>query len=133
MAVQDLLNTELTADTPDITTIIGCLRGLSFSRAQGLRRAILLQLLESPLAHNIDLLAAVAARCWNDLQDTQICQPYVEALAGNTLGQDGFNQILADLMFIPGMRPTLLTQLRNPSRTKQLTAATEQLFNPKNR
>jgi hypothetical protein len=123
---------ELASDAPDSATIVSALRGLSFSRAQALRKPILLKLLNSPLACSIDLLAAIAARCWNDLQDEQVCQSFVEALASNTLGQEGFNQILADLMFIPGMRHSLLTQLRNPSRSEKLTAAVERLLSHQN-
>lgn len=123
------IRTELDSDTPDNATVVSSLRGLSFSQAQGLRRTVLLELLESPLARYIDLLAAIAARCWLDLQDEQICQLFVEALSTNSLGEQGFNQIISDLMFIPGMRPSILNQLRNPSRSKELTLAVDNMFN----
>jgi hypothetical protein len=35
---------------------------------------------------------------------------------------------MADLLFIPGMRPTLLTQLRNPERSEALSEAVGIMF-----
>ena len=120
---------ELNSESPDKATVVAALRGISYSPARGLRKTIILELLESPLAQNIDLLAAIAARCWSDLQNEHICQPFVEALAINNLGDQAFNQIIADLVFIPGMRPSILNQLRNPSRSKELTMAVNNMFN----
>jgi hypothetical protein len=41
----------------------------------------------------------------------------IEALAANDLGQEAFTQIIADLLYLPGMRPPLFAKLCNPERS----------------
>lgn len=122
------IRSELTLDNPDSSTIVSCLRALSHSKAVGLRRALLQELLAMSLFHKIDLLAAIAARCWLDLQEPEICRLFIEALANNPIGQEVFNQLMGDLMFIPGMRGSILAQLRDPDRSQAVTLAVEGMF-----
>lgn len=118
----------LTETRPDSNLISACIRGLSYSKAKGMRQEALQRVLESPMASDISLLAAIASRCWEDLHDKHLCRLFMEALASNTLGQDAFNQVVVDLLFIPGMRETVLTTLRDPQRTRNLEQAVGQLF-----
>ncbi len=119
---------ELEESTPDTAVIAACLRGVSGSPATGIRSALLEELLHTPHAASIDLLAAIASRCWEALKNEALALPYIEALAINPAGQEAFNQIVADLMFIPGMRQPILGALRNPERSAALTAAVEKMF-----
>lgn len=102
-------------------------RGVSFADTAQ-RRQVLLQLLEGKQGSEVELLAAVAARAWDSLTDEQICLLFLERLADNSHGQEVFNEMLADLMFIPGMREPLFAGLRNPQRSEKLAKAIDGLF-----
>jgi hypothetical protein len=119
---------ELAHPTNDTDFISACIRGLSYSQATELRQELLEEILSGEQSTNIEILAAVAGRCWEDLKDTQINQMFIEALASNSSGQSSFNHLVADLLFIPGMREYLLNALRNPERSNNLARAMGDFF-----
>ncbi len=127
-ALQIRLEQALTSETPDVNVVAALLRAFSQSKGKGLREAAVQRALGSPHRHDINLLAAIAARLWEALTDEQLAHDYVEALAVNNLGQEAFTQIMADLLYIPGMRPSLLAQLRNPERSAALSQAVGAMF-----
>ncbi|NMH64575.1 DUF3549 family protein [Shewanella salipaludis] len=73
-----------------------------------------------------DALIAIAARNWTALEDNACRLNYLEALALQPQGF--FNQIFADIVAIPGLRTQLLTDIRNPERSSQLSNAIGGLF-----
>ncbi|ACJ30224.1 Conserved hypothetical protein [Shewanella piezotolerans WP3] len=73
-----------------------------------------------------EMLITIAARNWSALKDEQTLKIYLEALAKQE--QHFFNQIFADIVAIPLIRTQLLTQLRNPNRSAELSAAIGGLF-----
>lgn len=117
------LNHELATESPSVPAVVALLRGISNARGAGLRRMALEAVLASPVASDVDVLAAIAGRCWSDLENEALRQAFLEALARNPLGQEAFNGILADLLFIPQMREPMLAGLRNPERSPQLAQA----------
>ncbi len=119
---------ELEVDSPQITALAMGLRALSRAKAHATRRESLQAVLALPTANNVELLAAIAGRCWEDLQDPDIARPFLEALARCEAGSDAFAAVLADLLFIPGMREPMLASLRSPERSPQLAAALEGFF-----
>jgi hypothetical protein len=127
-AVIERLDQLLAADTPDSLLVSAALRGISFSPAMGLRRDALNKVLNSPLATDLDLLVTVAGRCWSDLQDDSLCHAFLEKLAATETGRNVFNQLLADLLYVPGMREPIMAQLRNPTRSPELATAIGNLF-----
>jgi len=108
--------------------VASLIRGVSNTRASGLRQQLLGEVLRSPLGSNVEVLAAIAGRSWADLREPEVGQRFVEALARSEGGQEAFNHVMADLMFIPGMREPLLTYLRNPERSPELARAMGALF-----
>lgn len=128
-ALLQRLRQELQQDKVDINAVAALLRAFAGSEARGLRDAAVEAVLHSPHARDINLLAAIAARNWEALQQPTLARAFVEALAGNTLGQDAFTQVMADLLYIPGMRGPLLAELRNPERSEALSAAVGTMFN----
>jgi len=108
--------------------VASLIRGLSNTRAAGLRQQVLTKVLESPLGTNVEILAAIAGRSWADLHEPEVGQRYVEALARSEGGQEAFNHVMADLLFIPGLREPLLSYLRNPERSPELAQAMGNLF-----
>ncbi|MGM0595183.1 MAG: DUF3549 family protein [Pseudomonadota bacterium] len=122
------LRQELTAEQPDINSAATLLRAFACCPATGLRDTAIRSALESPLGENVNILAAIAARNWEALQEAELARLFVEKLAHNNLGQEAFIQLMADLLYIPGMRPSLLTQLRNPERSEALSKAVGAMF-----
>ncbi len=119
------------ADSSAATLIGALLRGLSQSPATAIRHTALTSVLRSPWGHDIEILAAIASRCWKDLDDPALCLQFLEALANNPIGQGCFNQVIADLVFIPGMRHRIMACFRNPDRSSQLSQAIGGLFQGK--
>lgn len=127
-ALQSRMEKALARETPDVNIVAALLRAFSQNKGKGLREAAVQCALNSAQRHDINLLAAIAARNWEVLADEQLAHDYVEALAANNLGQEAFTQIMADLLYIPGMRPPLLAQLRNPQRSAALSQAVGAMF-----
>ncbi|MGI2259604.1 DUF3549 family protein [Shewanella sp. GXUN23E] len=75
---------------------------------------------------NADTLLTIAARNWTALKQEQARTIYLEALALQE--QHFFNQIFADIVSIPALRNELLTAIRSPERSVQLSAAIGGLF-----
>ncbi|WP_210396873.1 DUF3549 family protein [Motiliproteus sediminis] len=98
-------------------------RALSQSQSDGLRIGALEQVLSTPAGGSVEVLAAIGSRCWGDLMQPALRQRFLEQLAASEAGQDGFNRMLIDLIFIPGMRPCIMDSLRNPERSEALSAA----------
>ncbi|MFK5894505.1 MAG: DUF3549 family protein [Pseudomonadota bacterium] len=109
-----------------LDNMIACLRSISASNKQSIN-SLLKQALSSDYKGNIELLAVVCGRCWDNLQEPWLMQLFLEALARTetTKGSsaEAFNIMVNDLLFIPGMRETLLEQFRNPQRSTELTIA----------
>ncbi|MGZ9897902.1 DUF3549 family protein [Shewanella gaetbuli] len=73
-----------------------------------------------------NMLITIAARNWTALKDDETRKFYLEALAKQP--QHFFNQVFADIVAIPSLRNALLTDLRNPNRSEQLSHAIGGLF-----
>ena len=129
-ALQRRVLHELEKDPADPHTLAALLRAYAQSPARGIREQLILTLLQGPYRHRVDVLAAIAARNWEILHNPELARAFVEALAANDLGQDAFNQVMADLLYLPGMRASLLAQLRNPERSQTLDKAVAGLFGP---
>jgi hypothetical protein len=114
-------------ENPSLALQAAICRGVSFA-GNAQRRQVFQQLLESEQGNEVELLAAIAARAWDSLKEEQTCLLFLERLASNVHGQEVFNEMLADLMFIPGMREPLFAGLRNPKRSEKLSQALDGLF-----
>jgi hypothetical protein len=118
----------LKQEDPDPQVITASLRGISFSSSFEKRRQMLGEILSHPWSHRTDVLAAIAGRCWTDLNDGQLRMQFLEQLAANEHGQSFFNQILTDLLYLTQVRPGLLQGLREPNRSARLSQAIGEFF-----
>lgn len=123
------LKMELDSDEADINVIAALLRAFACSKATGLRNEAILSALHSTHGRDINALAAIAARNWESLKQAELARAFCESLARNELGHEAFIQVMADLLYIPGMRPSLLAELRNPERSEALSEAVGAMFN----
>ncbi|MFT7413949.1 MAG: hypothetical protein ACI9FO_000604 [Methylophagaceae bacterium] len=122
------LNMELQEKPPDIDLICACLRAASNSPARGLVDSMVKRILKHSCSRNIEVLATITGRIWRVLEQEVICQVLLEQLARNDNGQEGFNQLIVDVLYLPGMRPHIMKALRSPQRSKELTVAVGKLF-----
>lgn len=99
------------------------LRGLA-SNAECTIQAI--EYLEQQQVLDEHELITIAARNWIALKHDQTRTIYLEALAKQP--QHFFNQIFADIVAIPLLRNCILTELRNPNRSQQLSMRIGGLF-----
>ncbi|RRJ84016.1 DUF3549 family protein [Aestuariirhabdus litorea] len=103
--------------------IAALLRGLSHSQAPRIRQPLIDQLLASPIGRDTEILAAIASRCWTDLEEPGRLQRFLEQLALNSAGADCFNRVLLDLMMLPNLQALIMAQFRNPERSEALGQA----------
>jgi hypothetical protein len=93
--------------------VAALLRALSDSSALGIRLASFEAVLgEQALAGNIEVLAAIAGRAWEMLRQPDFAGLYLQALASDAVGQQGFERLLEDLLFIPAVHQPLMEALK---------------------
>ena len=119
VAVSERLRQEVGSEAPQPPLLGSLIRALSSSEAQPERVRLLSEILVSPLAENVDVLAAISGRCWTDLQDATVLYHFLEAASFQE--QNVFNILLVDLMTLPEMRTKILMGLRNPERSPELS------------
>lgn len=118
-AVSERLAVEMSREDVQPPLLASLIRALSSSEAKAERVRLLGQILNSPLADNIDVLAAISGRCWADFDDDELLHQFLEAASSQE--QNIFNILLVDLMTLPEMRAKILMGLRNPNRSTQLS------------
>lgn len=126
IAINDRL-AQVIAGNAESADLAAFSRALSHSQNEVQRRQLLSAILQHPKTQNIEVLAAIASRCWQDLEG-DLLMAFLELLAGNDQGQNAFNAIIGDLMPLKGMREAVLGVFRDPSRSDVLTAAIEGLM-----
>ena len=88
------------------------IRGMSHGSDQQTLIKALQSTLDTDVGHNVEVLATIAGRAWQCLEDTDTRRAFLLSLARCDAGQGAFNNIMADLMFMPGLRKPLLDSLR---------------------
>lgn len=112
-------------DIKDATVVATGIRGLSNSADQEMTCSVLHTVLTNPVGQNVEVLAAIAGRCWFALENAELRLLFLESLALCEAGQQAFDSILADLLFLPGLRQLIKEDFKNPGRSEQLTNCIE--------
>jgi hypothetical protein len=100
------------SDTAMVTNdVAAALRGLSHGSDQATLIKALGAVLATDLGHNVEVLASIAGRAWQCLQQPETRRAFLGNLARCDAGQGAFDNIMADLMFVPGLRKPLLDEL----------------------
>jgi len=120
-SIVDRAATELALEQPSPSLIANLIRAISNSKALTLKNHLLENIMHQPLAIEVDILTAIAARSWEWLTDDDHARLYLEKLA--QADQDTFNHCLTDLLFMPGLRNQLLGVIRSPERPGRLAKA----------
>jgi hypothetical protein len=91
----------------DRDTMIWAMRALSWAEDPQLTRRAVFTMLECDWSRDVEVLAAVAGRAWAALGEPSLHVKFFECLADNTGGQQGFDAVASDLMFIPSIQAQL--------------------------
>jgi hypothetical protein len=118
----------LEMETVNNSLVAACLRAVSNSPATGLVDKMVEQVLNHRIGLDIEILATLSGRLWRIIKQAQLCQLFVERLAENNAGYSGFSQVLADAMFLPGLREPIMRALRSPDRSQALSLRVGELF-----
>ena len=106
--------------------VAACIRGLSHTQATDLRDGTIGTLLFRDMGKEKEVLSAISNRAWESLRSDHLAGLFLNRLAG--CEQALFNAVMADLLYLPGMRESLLTAMRNPERPPHVAAAIGELF-----
>jgi hypothetical protein len=107
----------------DVMLVAAGLRGLSHSTDRNTVTATIMAVLETPAGQNVEVLAAIAGRAWETLENPVLRFSFLENLAFCEAGQQAFNSIMADLLFLPTLRPLIKEDFHKPERSEKLAAA----------
>ncbi|MEN8214702.1 MAG: DUF3549 family protein [Pseudomonadota bacterium] len=119
--LSQLLQQQLQAERPDIPRTAALLRALSNSSAVAMRQTAFEAVLQQPaLAGDIEVLAAISARAWELLKEPEYARLYLEALASDSIDQQGYDQLLEDLLFIPAVHQPLMETLRQAEKNSAI-------------
>lgn len=119
LALIERLQQELASTTPNAQIVAALIRAISSSKGTQARRDVMKQVLQTEMAKEIEVIAALAGRAWQDITQAKLLTLFMEALAHQE--QEAFTVILVDIMGIPKGREPILTALRNPERSSLLS------------
>ncbi len=110
-------------------TVAATLRGLSYGNDQQTLTIALRSVLASDSGRNVEVLATIAGRAWQCLDQDDIRHAFLYNLALCDAGQGAFDNIMADLMFMPGLRQPLLNELHSLRDTDNCTQPQTDIIN----
>jgi len=122
-----LLQQQLQTREPDIPQTAALLRALSNSSATSIQHSAFESVLQhSILASDIEVLSAVSARAWELLLKPEFARMFLHALANQRVEQQGFDQLLQDLLFIPAVHQPLMEELKQAEKSSAIAKRFEQ-------
>ncbi len=121
------IDQRLAGNLGNIEETTAAIRGTALSNHPSGQRLVQ-RILDDPVATHPEVLAALSARAWERLKDATVRERFLERLAENRAGQPFFDQCLADLLFLPGMRAPLMESLRRQDRPPSLEQAVGRFF-----
>lgn len=102
--------------------ISAAIRALSQSRGDTLEQFVN-SALSCPHQNNVEVLVAISGRAWDVLFNGTLALQFLEALARNDAGQEGFNHILKDVLQLPHIGPVIREAFRSTERSPVLINA----------
>jgi len=107
----------------DVAVVAALVRGLAGRAATAAVRAAIIELLDTPLGRQIEILAAISGRAWEALAEPALLKTYLENLACNDNGQAAFEHCLDDLLSLPSLTGSVRSALRDDSQSDALRRA----------
>lgn len=109
---------ELQSEQTDANRLANLCRAISQSVSANVKQQLIERVLNSAYGNSQEVVSAVSARCWEWLEKTENAVLFLNQLSRTP--QEVFNQCLSDLLFMPGLRNTLLGVIRDPQRPQEL-------------
>jgi hypothetical protein len=109
---------EIPLEKPDANTLANLCRAISQSVSASSLQQMLENVLNSNCGNSREVVSAISARCWEWLATTENASLFLKQLSRTP--QETFNQCLSDLLFMPGLRNSLLGVIRDPQRPQEL-------------
>jgi hypothetical protein len=119
LALNQRLQQELKTKEINAHLVAALIRAISSSKEEAARQQIIKQLLTTDIGKEIEVIAAIASRAWQDITQKELLPLFMQALAHQE--QNAFNAILVDIMGIPDRREPILKVLRDPERSSLLS------------
>ena len=119
LSLQQRLQQALKEKPINSLLIAALIRAISSSKEKQTRQQLIKQLLKTEVIKEIEVIAAIAGRAWQDITQDDVLPLFMQALAHQQ--QNAFNVILVDIMGISNMREPVLKALRNPKRSNLLS------------
>ncbi|WP_028024354.1 DUF3549 family protein [Enterovibrio calviensis] len=122
--IEEHINEMLHAEEADLFLLAAHVRALAGASPET-QHVLLEKLLAIPALRHREMLIAIAGRCWQSLTDERLLDTFLIAVAD----QDDhafFQQMVADLVMIPALRPHVLSLLHG-SASDALMRAVQQL------
>jgi hypothetical protein len=129
-ALRDRVATAINRNDSSAALLAALLRGLSQASGRLLKGA-LSEVLRHPAASDAEVVAAIAGRAWEALQDERMARAYLEHLASPAVDQQIFNHCVADLLHMPQMQASILQVLRSQQRSPHLEGAFQAMLQGK--
>jgi len=117
-ALMARINSEIASKKADVILIASLIRAISSFPDNTSRIKLLISILESSLANEVEIYAAISGRCWRDLEEAKLLDLFLKQLALQE--KVAFNAIIADLIMIPNMRELILAAVRREDPSSEL-------------
>ncbi|WP_163392794.1 DUF3549 family protein [Enterovibrio norvegicus] len=122
--INEQINDVLTQNEADLFLLSAYVRALSGAESTQLQQTIT-QVLSYPALQHREMLIAIAGRCWHALNDNALLDTFLIAVADQK-DPTFFQQMVADLVMIPTLRPQMLSLL-NGQASEALMDSVQQL------
>lgn len=111
------IKAEIVKSELNIALVATLIRSIS-SYSGNEKITVLLDIMQTPSADEIEIIAAISGRSWRDLENESLRQAFVEKLSQQE--QMAFSAIIFDLIMIPEMRELILGEMRSENRSPEL-------------
>ena len=112
------IKAEIAKDSVNVALVATLIRAISSYPDDEEKIKLLLNILKTTTANEIEIIAAISGRSWRDLENESLRQAFIEKLAQQE--QMAFSAIIADLIMIPRMRELVLGEMRSENRSPEL-------------
>ncbi|USH03063.1 DUF3549 family protein [Grimontia kaedaensis] len=118
--LEEEIQTMLSGDETDLFLLTAHVRALAGAKPDVVRRIVESMLETEELRHR-EMLIAIAGRCWQALSNESLLDAFLVAVADQK-DQPFFQQMVADLVMIPALRPQVLALLHGSASSALLDA-----------
>ncbi|MEZ8144006.1 hypothetical protein A1OO_21510 [Enterovibrio norvegicus FF-33] len=118
--IEECMDTILAAGNADLFLLAAHVRALAGASPEKCQ-SVIERMLAIPALRHREMLIAIAGRCWQSLANDTLLDAFLIAVAEQS-DQAFFQQMVADLVMIPSLRPQVLALLHGSASTELMNA-----------